>query len=190
LSIRKKTKEMSTDRYMARWDDAAPWHPRSRRNRQSPWTQMSLLDDEIKDMEKIGFGLPKSFENALNLLHLNPPIGSPAHMQEQEHHHAEKPKKYKKKIPLVVRGILSPDDLKVSLKDHTMTVEAKKEQVSQDGSSRYYQEYNKTLTLPDSVDMNLVHTVLSHDGSLKVEAPYIQPEPVNEPTEIPIELSF
>ena len=87
---------MATDRFMARWDDTTPghWHPRSRRHlhsQKSPWSQM---EDAMKDMESKHFGkLDSSFENAMNLLHLNPPIGSQELMNTEP-----KPKKYKKKV--------------------------------------------------------------------------------------------
>jgi HSP20 family molecular chaperone IbpA len=174
------SKEEENKMSLTRWDDLAPstlWHPRHRRHHLTrnlgPWTE-TMLDDTMKD-----FG--RTFENAFNLLERTPPLGSPQKKQEKK-------KMYKKKIPLVVRGVLTPDDIKVVLKDKVMDIEVKKDQKSQDGSSEFYQEYHKSINLPDDVETKDVRTILCHDGTLKVEAPYKETEPT--PTEIPIELSF
>ena len=84
----------------------------------------------------------------------------------------------------------SPENVKVSLKDRVMTVEAKNEQKSEDGNSRFYQEVSRSFTLPENIDLKEVRSVLTPEGVLKIEAPLPQealPEPP-KPKEIPIHL--
>jgi HSP20 family molecular chaperone IbpA len=82
----------------------------------------------------------------------------------------------------------SPENVKVSLKDRLMTVEAKQEQKSDDGNTRLYQEVSRVFTLPDEVDAKDVKSVLNPDGVLTIEAPVHEkalPEPP-KPKEIPV----
>ncbi|CAG7836932.1 unnamed protein product [Allacma fusca] len=90
----------------------------------------------------------------------------------------KEPRKYALNIHL--GGHVAPEDVKVSLKDHVMTVEAKKEFTSDDGNARMYQEFMRKFTIPDNVEMKEVKSVLTPEGYLKIEAPLPQealPEP-------------
>ncbi|CAG7730719.1 unnamed protein product [Allacma fusca] len=87
-------------------------------------------------------------------------------------------------------GNFSPENVKISLKDRVMTIEAKTEEKSEDGNRRVYQEVSRQFTLPENVDLKEVKSILTPEGVLKIEAPLPQqalPEPP-KPQEIPIHL--
>jgi len=86
------------------------------------------------------------------------------------------------RINIDVSGF-KPEDIKVSLKDRVLTIDAKMEQKSEDGS-RLYQEMSRMYTLPANVEVNNLKSLLSNDGVLAIEAP-ISGE-VEQPKEIPI----
>ncbi|CAG7826551.1 unnamed protein product, partial [Allacma fusca] len=88
------------------------------------------------------------------------------------------PGKYEVDIPLS-NGI-GPEDLKVTLKDHMMTIEAKKESKSDDGTRKTYLEFKRQFTLPPNVNMAEVKSVLTAEGHLKIEAP-LPPPPKPQP---------
>jgi len=96
-------------------------------------------------------------------------------------------KKYYLNVPV---GRFRPENVKVSVKDRVMTVEAKVEEKSEDGKRRFYQEVSRQFTLPENVDLKEVKSLLTPEGVLKVEAPLpleALPEPP-KPQEIPIHL--
>lgn len=80
-----------------------------------------------------------------------------------------------------------PENIKVKLRHHQMTVEAKSEHKSEDGHSRVYHEVSKKFQLPDNVDVRDVKSTLETDGCLTIEAPLpqlaIEPK---KPKEIPV----
>lgn len=76
-----------------------------------------------------------------------------------------------------------PEDIKVSLKDRVLTIEAKMEKRSANGS-RLYQEISRMCTLPENVEMNNLKSQLTSDGVLAIEAQLIVHE--EKPKEIPI----
>lgn len=86
----------------------------------------------------------------------------------------KEPGKFTVNVPL--GGNIGPEDLKVSLKDHIVTIEAKKEVKTEDGntSSRVYQEFSRKFNLPPEVDMKDVRSMLTPEGNLKIEAPLPQ----------------
>merc|ERR1712198_272272 len=78
-----------------------------------------------------------------------------------------------------------PDDVKISLKDRTGTIEGKYEH--KDEANRVYQEWSRRYTLPETADIGQLKSLLDHDGMLTIEAPTIRTatgEP--QPQEIPI----
>jgi HSP20 family molecular chaperone IbpA len=89
------------------------------------------------------------------------------------------PGKYEVDIPLS-NGI-GPEDLKVTLKDHMMTIEAKKESKSEDGTRKTYLEFKRQFTLPPNVNMAEVKSVLTSEGHLKIEAPIPPPPKPQQP---------
>jgi len=101
------------------------------------------------------------------------------------------PGKYTVSVPL--GGNISPEDVKITLKNHILTIEAKKEKKTDDGNSstRVYQEFTRKFTLPPNVDMKEVKSILSPEGYLKIEAPLPQPKEAEKPAgpkEIPIQV--
>jgi len=85
---------------------------------------------------------------------------------------------------------IRPEDLKMKIKDGMMTIEAKKEEVSEDGHHRMYQEVFRKFKLPEGVDGKEVKSHLDANGVLTIEAPLPQkalPEPP-APKSIPIDI--
>jgi len=76
-----------------------------------------------------------------------------------------------------------PDDVKISVEDNVVTIEAKLEQKHND--SRFYQEWSNKYTLPENADTSKLKSVLDYDGILHIDAPISE---VKEglTTEIPI----
>ena len=100
------------------------------------------------------------------------------------------PGKYTVNVPLGSQ--IHPNDIKITIKNHTLIVEAKKEKKSEDGSSstRLYQEVTRKITLPENIDINEIKSVFDN-GVLKIEAPLPKPalpEPPAGPTSIPIRI--
>jgi len=80
---------------------------------------------------------------------------------------------------------VDPEKIKLTLKDKVLTVEAKVEHESEDGTTKLYQEITKKITLPDNIDPKDVKSHLNPDGSLLIEAtlPVVEAQ---KPKEIPI----
>lgn len=77
-----------------------------------------------------------------------------------------------------------PEDIKLALKDRLLTVEAKMEQKSEDGGTRFYQEMSRAYTIPENVDITNLKSLLTSDGVLAIEGPLS--EEASKPHEIPI----
>jgi len=77
--------------------------------------------------------------------------------------------KYTMNVPLGCN--INPEDIKVSCKEHCLTIEARKECKSNDGTSRLYQEFMRKFTLPEHVNMKEVKSILTPQGYLHIEAP-------------------
>lgn len=86
------------------------------------------------------------------------------------------------RINIDVAGF-KPEDIKLSLKDRLLTIEAKMEQKSEDGS-RLYQEMSRVYTLPENVEVENLKSLLN-DDILSIEAPLSGKE-ATKPQEIPI----
>lgn len=81
---------------------------------------------------------------------------------------------------------VDPENVKLTLKDRMLTVEAKAEHKSEDGNSRLYQEITRKITLPDTIDPKDVKSLLAPDGRLIIEAALPQQE-AQKPKQIPIQ---
>jgi len=79
----------------------------------------------------------------------------------------------------------NPDNVKISLKDRVLTIDAKFEHKSDDGNSRVYQETTRSFTLPEHVRVEEVKSLFTPEGELIIEAPLQQVE-APKPKEIPI----
>jgi len=91
--------------------------------------------------------------------------------------------KYQMQIVLGERFL--PEDIKVTLKDRVLTVEAKYDHTSEDGKSRVNQQFMRQFTLPDKVDPAEVKSSFTPEGVLQIEAA-IPVEEAVKPKEIPI----
>nr|AJP36906.1 heat shock protein 19.8 [Oxya chinensis] len=74
-----------------------------------------------------------------------------------------------------------PEEIQVSLKDRVLTLSAKMDRTSEDGS-RFYQEIVRQVTIPEKVKIEELKSYI-HDGVLSVEAPR---ESEGGPKEIPV----
>jgi len=80
--------------------------------------------------------------------------------------------KYTMKIP--IGPDIEPKDVSVQLdaKHHTVTVNAKKEKRSEDGSCRWYKAVSRTISIPVNIDLKDAKSFLTTDGAIKIEAPF------------------
>ncbi|ODN00811.1 Heat shock protein beta-1 [Orchesella cincta] len=98
---------------------------------------------------------------------------------------AGKPDKYI--IRVDVGEGFAPEDIKVSLKERMITIYAKLEKKSEDGSSRLYQEVSRSFTLPETVNPEEVKSLFTPEGILTIEAPLPEAK-APKPKEIPINI--
>ena len=186
---------MAREFYVLPFDDPRPYR---RRQHLSPLTQLALLDDRMLDMGGMLSSLDRDIGDLIKQLAQtegrrgregfdfhSPSVHS--HIEGEDQGTGN----YVMNIPLGTD--VGPEDVKVSLKDHVMTIEAKKEQKSEDGNCRVYQEYTRKFTLPKAIDMKEVKSTLTPEGYLKIEAPLPKPpqEALPEPPKpkaIPIQL--
>lgn len=75
-----------------------------------------------------------------------------------------------------------PEEITISLKENTITVEGKMDRKMDDGS-RFQQECTREMTLPDDVDATSLKSFLGADGILSIEADY---KPDRKAKEIPV----
>jgi HSP20 family molecular chaperone IbpA len=64
-----------------------------------------------------------------------------------------------------------PEEISISLRDNTLTIEAKVDRKMDDGS-KFQQECSREMTLPDAVDETSLKAFLGADGILSIEASY------------------
>ena len=64
-----------------------------------------------------------------------------------------------------------PEEITISLKENTLTVEGKTNRKMDDGS-RFQQECTREMTLPDDVDVTSLKSFLGADGILSIEADF------------------
>jgi len=113
-----------------------------------------------------------------------------AQKEGQVNAEADSTKKDMFRLNILMGKTFKPEDIKVSLKDRMLTVEAKREQTSEDGTHRYYEEVSRRFTLPEEADLKELKSVFTPNGLLKLEAPVTPkalPEPP-KPVEIPINM--
>ena len=139
---------------------------------------MRDMNREFRNMDQMvnsiyrDIGIPRT--NLHNQVDLKPEVVS-----EGDH------KKYK--LHINMGHSFSPEDLKISVKDGVMSIEAKHEKKSEDGNHRVYQEVMRKFTLPKDVDPKEVKSVLSPQGVLQIEAPLPQKAiEAQQPKHIPI----
>lgn len=86
------------------------------------------------------------------------------------------------RVNIDVQGF-KPEDIKMSLKDNVLKIEAKSDRKTEDGS-RIQQAIVREFTLPEHVDPSTVKSLLHEDGILSIEAALTKQA---QPKEIPIE---
>jgi len=82
----------------------------------------------------------------------------------------------------------APEDLKMRVRDNVMTIQAVKDQVSDDGNYRVHHEVRRKFLLPSGVNPKKIKSVLDHNGVLKIEAPL--PQRLEAPKPRPIAIDF
>ena len=65
---------------------------------------------------------------------------------------------------------VKPEEISVSIKDHRMTIEIKKERKSPSGDWRRYEERMRRFPLPKYINVKEVQTSLTPEGYLRIEA--------------------
>jgi hypothetical protein len=65
---------------------------------------------------------------------------------------------------------VKPEEISVTVKDHQMTIEIKRERKSKDGSFRKYEEHSRRVPLPKYIDVKEIQTSFIPDGILRIEA--------------------
>lgn len=187
-SEKKRQEEMRRDYIVPYYDD--PWF---NQDFWHPWNQLAQLDRDLFDLGRELSSWDREFNamsrwlNNRTLLDdrdfLTPPVESMVPGID------ESSGKYIMNVPLSRH--MSPEDVRISMKNNVMTIEGRKEQKSEDGRSRSYHEFMRKFTLPENVKPEDVRSVLTPEGYLKIEAPLPQPalmEP-EKPKEIPIEFA-
>ncbi|XP_067130822.1 alpha-crystallin A chain-like [Centruroides vittatus] len=78
-----------------------------------------------------------------------------------------------------------PEDIKVTVRNRLLTIQARKQETTKDGA-KVYREYTHQYNLPEEVNPDTVRSMCNSDGNLIIEAPL---KFVEEPktTEIPVE---
>nr|CAD7406937.1 unnamed protein product [Timema cristinae] len=72
------------------------------------------------------------------------------------------------RVNLDVQGF-KPEEINVSVKDKILTIKAKMERSSEDGS-KYFQEVIREFTLPENVEQDTMKSYLTDEGVLTLEA--------------------
>jgi len=157
-----------------------PLSERARGTSMYPWTQLALISNAMVDLRKqlelIDHYMRRYGLDKRKLEYMCPSVRTRVESG-----------KYIGVIPLGTN--VSPDDLKVSMKDHLITVEAKREEKSEDGNTRCYQEFTRKFTLPEKVEMKEVKSFLSPEGELHIEAPLPNTLSAEETKELESELT-
>jgi heat shock protein beta-1 len=141
----------------------------------TPFTTLALTDQTR----------PRQTQGRLALRGTEGELASNASVPSEEVNESQD--KYVVSFPL---GDVPAENLKISVKDRVVTIDVKKEEKSEDGTCRLYQEYTRKFTLPEHVQAKDVKSVLTPEGVLKLEAPIPQPqlEAPKESRNIPIQV--
>jgi HSP20 family molecular chaperone IbpA len=100
---------------------------------------------------------------------------------------SETPGKYT--VNVVIGESVPAENVKVTLTDRVVKIEAKYEHKAEDGQSSVSQEFMRQFTLPENVDLSQVKSFYTGDGILKIEGPVPIEENANEKLkEIPIKV--
>jgi len=151
------------DPFTATWPLAHFFSPARHR----PWNrQLATLEKNMREMDRDFDRLERQLSGRLGGEIAAASRIEPQIVQEGEN------KKYL--VNVNMGKDFAPDNLKVTIKDGVLTVDAKHEEVSEDGHHRRYQEVSRRFTLPQGVDAKQVKSHLDAHGVLKIEAPLPQ----------------
>lgn len=159
-----------------------------------PW---NMLERQMEDMDRQFNRLEREMNSAFrdfgfpriarlvqpNQTFLTNPMFPSIEAEVSPSAEAGQPGKYSVRIN-VGEGF-NPENIKVNLKDRTLTVQAKLEKTSEEG--RIYQEFSRSFTLPENVNLEEVKSLLTPEGVLTIEAPLPELE-APSPKEIPISI--
>lgn len=151
--------------------------------RHRPWSsQLATMEKGMREMDRDFDRLERQLSNTLGGVDATVARIEPQVVQQGDN------KKYL--VNVKMGKDFTPENLKVGIKDNVLTIEGKKEEVSEDGHLRRYQEVSRRFTLPPGVDAKQVKSHLDANGVLKIEAPLPQqalPEP-KAPQAIPVDV--
>jgi HSP20 family molecular chaperone IbpA len=158
-------------------------------HRRSPWDIVDI-SNQMESMERTFARIEQDMNTAFRfpLPRVFHPHGSRFMFRpllEGETKVGEKEGKYIVKMNL--GNNFNPENVKITLKDRVVNIEAKFEHKSEDGNSRLYQELCKSFTLPENVKVEEMKCLFTPEGELLIEAP-LPPEVIEapKPKEIPI----
>lgn len=80
-----------------------------------------------------------------------------------------------------------PENVKVTLKDRDLTIQANMDEKSDDGLQRICQNITRQYSIPENVDLENMKSLLTENGILVIEAPLIGQKAKAGPRDIPIE---
>lgn len=86
------------------------------------------------------------------------------------------------RVNIDVQGF-KPEDIKISLKEGLLKIEAHMDKTAEDGS-RFQQSIVREFTLPSNVEQSTVKSLLHEDGILSIEASLNK---LDEPKDIPVQ---
>ncbi|CAG7714168.1 unnamed protein product [Allacma fusca] len=150
------------------------------------WNTLAVMEDSLRDMDR---HFNRMFRDVNALLRDLPRL-TPNEVLGTESEIVTEGDQKKFQMKLLLGEHFTPENVKVTMKDRLVTVEAKADLMSEDGSSRLYQEITRKFLLPEKLNMKEVKSIMGPDGILKIEAPVppgALPEPP-KPKEIPIQL--
>jgi len=150
-----------------------------------PWasSEVSPMEEFMRDVDRQFAQMERQMDSMLRNVGWTRPLLGMRPSVESELISEGSPSKYTLHVDLG-EGV-DPENVKLSLKDRLLTIEAKAEHKSEDGNSRLYQEITRKITLPETIDPKDVKSLLAPDGRLVIEAALPQQE-AQKPKEIPI----
>jgi len=151
------------------------------------WNTLSVMEDSLRDMDR---QFNQMFRDVNSLFReFRIPEFIPQDILGMESKVVTEGDQKKYLMNVFLGESVTPENVKVNLKDRVMTIEAKVDQKSEDGNTRVYQEISRKFVLPEHVNPKEVKSIMGPDGILKIEAP-IPPEAIPEPKpkEIPIQM--
>jgi len=135
--------------------------------RHRPWSrQLASMETGMRDMDRDFDRLERQLTSSLGI--------EPAALPRIEPRIVKDGDQQKYLVNLNMGRDFTPQNLKVAIRNNIVTVDAKKEEVSEDGHHRRFQEVTRRFTLPQGVSPQQVKSHLDANGVLRIEAPLSQ----------------